>query len=115
MLTRRRVSHTPSRFLSFFVDGAVCTLHAVLFSFFLSFIGGGGTPPCLCFVPPFCGVFFFFPRLYVEGGWCMPRPPSPLLSPPFLGVFFFCSRFIEGGAAYTPPAVPSSLVYPSEM
>ena len=140
MLTRRRVSHTPSRFLSFLVDGAVCTLHAALFSFFLSArrpssweiyeaaciphaaslsfffsLMGVEPAPILVRFPPKRGdSFFFFPRLYHQRGWCMNRPPRSLRFPPFIGFFFFCGRVIDEGAAYNPPAVPS-LVYPSEM
>ena len=82
---------------------------------FLFFIDGGGTRPHSGSFPPQKGGFFFFSAAVSSTG-VVYDPPTLLPSfPPIYWGFFFCSRVIDEGAAYNPPAVPSSLVYPSEM
>ena len=139
MLTRRRASHMPSRFLSFFLSMGRCApctpscfhsfilpggppgrstrqraSHMLPRSLFFFFIDGGGTRPHSGSFPPLLGGFFFFPRLYCQRGRCMTHPPLSLCFPPFIGGLFFCSCVIDEGAVYNPPAVPS-LVKSGEM
>ena len=83
--------------------GAACALHAAPFLFFT---------PEVRFPPLLGGLLFFSTAVSPMGA--VYDPPTPL--PSFLSIyqgFFFCSRVIDEGVAYNPPAVPSSLVYPS--